>query len=174
MTWEKDPAKHRKMAKELAHSFSMKSMNTLEPTMHKYVDAFVQKVKTLGDQDDGIELKNACPPPPAKARYPTSLSGVNLYTSSRPTGLHWWTATEHLYDGVPYEPLGFVRVSAELNLLSHFDVESWCWVRSQPLGWIGRRWTRNRGPPISKRRQFPLYIKAAPASVKSFYTCWPV
>jgi hypothetical protein len=28
------------------------------------------------------------------------------------------TATEHLYDGVPYEPPALVRVSAELSLLS--------------------------------------------------------
>lgn len=66
MTWEKDSAEHRKLAKELAHSFSIKSMKALEPAMHKYVDAFVQKMKTLGDQDDRIELKNTYSPPPVK------------------------------------------------------------------------------------------------------------
>jgi hypothetical protein len=93
ITWEKDPAKHRKMAKDLAPSFSVKSMKALEPTMHRYVDAFVQKMKTLGDQDGGIELKMACLLPlPSKSGHPKSLSGsrTNLYTwFSGPTGLHW-------------------------------------------------------------------------------------
>ncbi|KAI6084197.1 cytochrome P450 [Hypoxylon rubiginosum] len=51
ITWEKDAAKHRRMAKELSPSFSVKALKALEPTMHKYVDAFVQKMKTMGCAD---------------------------------------------------------------------------------------------------------------------------
>ena len=39
--------------------------------------------------------------------------------------------TQHLYAGVPYEPAALLGVSAKPRL-SHFDTESWCWVRSQP------------------------------------------
>lgn len=57
ITWEKDPAKHRKMAKDLSPSFSVKSLKALEPTMHKYIDTFVRKMKVIGSAEAGIELK---------------------------------------------------------------------------------------------------------------------
>ncbi|KAI0379537.1 cytochrome P450 [Hypomontagnella monticulosa] len=57
ITWEKDPAKHRKMAKGLSASFSVKALNALEPIMHKYIDVFIQRMKEIGDTDRGIELK---------------------------------------------------------------------------------------------------------------------
>ncbi|KAI1845474.1 hypothetical protein JX266_008332 [Neoarthrinium moseri] len=57
ITWEKDPAKHRQMAKKLSPSFSVKSLKALEPIMHKHIDKFVQTIKTYGNTDGGIELK---------------------------------------------------------------------------------------------------------------------
>lgn len=57
LSWERNPVKHRVDAKKLAPAFSAKSMKAKEPTMHKYIDAFVQRMRELGDRKDGIELK---------------------------------------------------------------------------------------------------------------------
>ncbi|KAI0102820.1 cytochrome P450 [Nemania sp. FL0031] len=55
--WEKDPAKHRKLAKELSPAFNVKFLNALEPTMRKHIGSFVEKMKTIGVSEGGIELK---------------------------------------------------------------------------------------------------------------------
>lgn len=57
LSWERNPVKHRVDAKKLAPAFSAKSMKAKEPTMHKYIDAFVQKMREIGDREDGIDLK---------------------------------------------------------------------------------------------------------------------
>ncbi|RYO84481.1 hypothetical protein DL762_005654 [Monosporascus cannonballus] len=57
LSWERNPAKHHADAKKLAPAFSMKSMKAKESTMHKYTDAFVQRMKNFGGREDGIELK---------------------------------------------------------------------------------------------------------------------
>lgn len=57
LTWEKDPVKHRAVAKKVAPAFSPKALRSKEPTMHKYIDLFVQKMREVGEQKGGIELK---------------------------------------------------------------------------------------------------------------------
>ncbi|CAG8973253.1 hypothetical protein HYALB_00000012 [Hymenoscyphus albidus] len=49
ITWEKDPYKHQKIAKTLAPSFSVKSIKSKDPVMHKYIDLFVEKMKEFGE-----------------------------------------------------------------------------------------------------------------------------
>lgn len=97
ITWEKDPAKHRKMAKDLSPSFSVKSLKALEPTMHKYIDTFVRKMKVIGSAEAGIELKTVCsflPPPPLENECLEFNYGANLNTCSGRTGLRWtWRPT---------------------------------------------------------------------------------
>ncbi|EPE36373.1 Cytochrome P450 [Glarea lozoyensis ATCC 20868] len=57
ITWEKDPIKHRHTAKKLSPAFSAKSIKAKESTIHKYVDLFVQKMKKIGQNEQGVELK---------------------------------------------------------------------------------------------------------------------
>jgi cytochrome P450 len=57
ISWERNPVKHHLDAKKLAPAFSPKSIRAKEPTMHKYIDAFIQRMKDSGDINDGIELK---------------------------------------------------------------------------------------------------------------------
>ncbi|KAK4107900.1 cytochrome P450 [Canariomyces notabilis] len=57
LTWETDPAKHRDVAKRIAPAFSVKSIRSKEPTMHKYIDLFVWKMREVGGQQGGIELR---------------------------------------------------------------------------------------------------------------------
>jgi hypothetical protein len=47
------------------------------------------------------------------------MLGSNHRFPRRTNKMSRGTATEHLYDGVPYEPPALVRVSAEPSLLSH-------------------------------------------------------
>jgi hypothetical protein len=57
LTWETDPAKHRDVAKRIAPAFSVKSIKSKEPTMHKYIDLFVGKMREVGAEKGGIELR---------------------------------------------------------------------------------------------------------------------
>ena len=57
LSWERNPVKHHADAKKLAPAFSIKSLRAKESTMHKYTDAFVEKMRELGDKKEGIELK---------------------------------------------------------------------------------------------------------------------
>ncbi|KAI6083474.1 cytochrome P450 [Hypoxylon rubiginosum] len=57
LSWEQNPAKHHTEAKKLAPAFSVKALKAKEPTMHRYIDDFVEKMKELGGREAGIELK---------------------------------------------------------------------------------------------------------------------
>ncbi|ETS85798.1 hypothetical protein PFICI_03823 [Pestalotiopsis fici W106-1] len=57
LSWEKNPEKHREKAKKVAPAFSVKALRAKEPTMNKYTDAFVERMKDLGSRDEGIDLK---------------------------------------------------------------------------------------------------------------------
>jgi cytochrome P450 len=59
LTFELDPVEHRKVSKMLSPAFSVKSIRAKEPTLHKYIDYFVDQMKILGSQDD-IELRTVC------------------------------------------------------------------------------------------------------------------
>jgi cytochrome P450 len=62
LSWEMDPERHHAKAKKLAPAFSTKALKAKEATMHKYTDAFVQRMKELGSRKEGIELRkvSAC------------------------------------------------------------------------------------------------------------------
>ena len=57
ISFERDPARHRQLAKKLAGAWSAKSLKTMEPTMHSYIDLFIRKLKEVGDSEDGIDLQ---------------------------------------------------------------------------------------------------------------------
>jgi cytochrome P450 len=57
ISFERDPAKHRLLAKKLAGAWTAKSMKTMEPTMHSHIDSFIRKLKEEGDSAEGIDLQ---------------------------------------------------------------------------------------------------------------------
>ncbi|KAI0899974.1 cytochrome P450 [Annulohypoxylon nitens] len=57
LSWEMDPVKHHADAKKVAPAFSIKALKAKESTMHKYTDAFVQRMREIGGKEEGIELK---------------------------------------------------------------------------------------------------------------------
>jgi cytochrome P450 len=57
ISFERDPAKHRQLTKKLAGAWTTKSLKAMEPTMHSYIDLFIQKMKEVGDNEDGINLQ---------------------------------------------------------------------------------------------------------------------
>ena len=61
--WESDPAKRREVAKKLLPAFSTKAIKAKEPTVHKYIDLFVNKMKELGCKGDGVEINEGNHPP---------------------------------------------------------------------------------------------------------------
>ncbi|KAH9900496.1 cytochrome P450 [Xylariomycetidae sp. FL2044] len=54
--WEWDPERHRRVAKELSPAFSGRALKAKEPTLHKYIDLFVNRMKTYGGGSDGVSL----------------------------------------------------------------------------------------------------------------------
>ncbi|KAI0203698.1 cytochrome P450 [Astrocystis sublimbata] len=46
--WEWDPVRHRRVAKQLAPAFSGRALQAKEPTLHKYVDLFVEAIESKG------------------------------------------------------------------------------------------------------------------------------
>ncbi|RYP49936.1 hypothetical protein DL768_004472 [Monosporascus sp. mg162] len=56
--WEWDPVRHRKVAKQLSPAFSGRALRAKEPTLHRYIDLFVERMKSLGGGVRG--------PPPLK------------------------------------------------------------------------------------------------------------
>lgn len=57
ISFERDPAKHRRLAKKLAGAWSAKSLKTMEPTMHSYIELFIRKMEEIGNSEDGIDLQ---------------------------------------------------------------------------------------------------------------------
>ncbi|KAJ2989935.1 hypothetical protein NUW58_g2258 [Xylaria curta] len=56
LIWEQDPVKHRKVAKQMAPAFSAKATRSKDPTLHKYVNLFVEKMKEVGEKAGGVSL----------------------------------------------------------------------------------------------------------------------
>lgn len=54
--WEQDPVKHRRTLKQLAPAFSTRSLKRIEPTIQKYVNLFVDKMKSNGESAGGVNL----------------------------------------------------------------------------------------------------------------------
>ncbi|KAI1121505.1 cytochrome P450 [Nemania abortiva] len=57
LLWEMDPVKHHKDAKKVAPAFGVRAIKEKEVTVNKYIEAFIQRMKEIGDEDEGIELK---------------------------------------------------------------------------------------------------------------------
>lgn len=53
LIWEWDPVRHRQVAKQLSPAFSGRALKAKEPTIHKYVDLFVERMESLGEGKDG-------------------------------------------------------------------------------------------------------------------------
>ncbi|KAI1446033.1 cytochrome P450 [Annulohypoxylon stygium] len=66
--WEWDPARHRQVAKQLSPAFSGRALRAKEPTLHKYIDLFIERMKRFGGEAEGVMKE-----PP----YLTILQGFN-------------------------------------------------------------------------------------------------
>lgn len=54
---ETNPARHREIAKKLAPAFSARNFRAKEPTIHRHLDSFIERVKDLRDTDKPIEMQ---------------------------------------------------------------------------------------------------------------------
>ncbi|RYP65030.1 hypothetical protein DL771_008484 [Monosporascus sp. 5C6A] len=54
--WEENPSRHREVARKLSPAFSTRSIRTMEPLVHQYIDYFVAKMKELSTSPAGVEL----------------------------------------------------------------------------------------------------------------------
>ncbi|KAK7750409.1 hypothetical protein SLS62_007708 [Diatrype stigma] len=57
LSWEQNPVKHHGDAKKVAPAFSMKAIKAKESTMNKYIEAFIQRMRELGNREEGIDIK---------------------------------------------------------------------------------------------------------------------
>ncbi|KAK2611601.1 hypothetical protein N8I77_004934 [Diaporthe amygdali] len=55
--WERDPVRHRIVRKRLSPAFSVQSLNAKEPTLHKHIDYFLDRMLELGSAEGGVELR---------------------------------------------------------------------------------------------------------------------
>ncbi|KAG6354078.1 hypothetical protein INS49_005049 [Diaporthe citri] len=59
--FERDPARHRIVAKQLAPAFSSRASMAKEPVMHMYIDAFVDAIgASMAQQTEGIDFSKWC------------------------------------------------------------------------------------------------------------------
>ncbi|KAI0142808.1 cytochrome P450 [Xylariaceae sp. FL1272] len=56
--WERDPVRHRQVAKQLAPTFSSKSTRAKEPRIHEHINFFVSQMTKYGK--DGIDFSKWC------------------------------------------------------------------------------------------------------------------
>lgn len=56
ISWERDPVKHRKIAKKLSPVFSMRSIKAKEHVPQMYIDMFIQRMREVGGPKEGAEL----------------------------------------------------------------------------------------------------------------------
>jgi hypothetical protein len=56
ITWETDPAKRRQVAKKVLPAFSSKAVRAKEPILHMYIDQFIDKMKAVGSEPNGVDL----------------------------------------------------------------------------------------------------------------------
>ncbi|KAK8075890.1 hypothetical protein PG997_010553, partial [Apiospora hydei] len=56
LIWEWDPARHREVAKQLGPAFKGSALKAKEPTFHRHIDFFVERMKTLGSNPEGVSL----------------------------------------------------------------------------------------------------------------------
>ena len=54
LIWEWDPIRHRQVAKQISPAFSSRALKAKEATLHKYVDLFVDRMRSLGEE--GVNL----------------------------------------------------------------------------------------------------------------------
>ncbi|GAP92215.2 putative cytochrome P450 [Rosellinia necatrix] len=58
LLFEQDPVRHRRVAKQVAPAFSSRSTRAKEPRLHKYIDAFVSKMRAF--EGDGVDVSKWC------------------------------------------------------------------------------------------------------------------
>ncbi|KAK7730558.1 hypothetical protein SLS63_005803 [Diaporthe eres] len=68
ITWETVPELHRQRVKQVTPAFSTNSIRAKEPTMHKYIDLFVQSIKEMRQ----LEHRKS-------SRFLNSIWGLNLF-----------------------------------------------------------------------------------------------
>ena len=56
LLWERNPEKHRRVSKTMSPAFSGKSLKAKVPTMNKYIDLFMTRMKELGIKEEGVDL----------------------------------------------------------------------------------------------------------------------
>ncbi|KAI1123656.1 cytochrome P450 [Nemania abortiva] len=56
LIFQQDPVRHRQIARQMAPAFSPKATRAKDPILHRYADLFVDKMKELGRQKNGVSL----------------------------------------------------------------------------------------------------------------------
>jgi cytochrome P450 len=54
--WEEDPVRHRVVARKVAPAFSNRSIMAMEPLVHKHMNYFIERMKELGGNLEGVGL----------------------------------------------------------------------------------------------------------------------
>lgn len=60
INWERDPVRHREVRKGLSPAFSVQSLNAKESTLHKHIDYFLDRMRELGNGENGVDLLQVC------------------------------------------------------------------------------------------------------------------
>ncbi|KAI9154895.1 putative isotrichodermin c-15 hydroxylase protein [Paramyrothecium foliicola] len=56
LVWEEDPVRHREVARQLSSAFSSRTIRAMEPLVQKHLGYFIERMKELGDTEQGVEL----------------------------------------------------------------------------------------------------------------------
>lgn len=58
--FERDPARHRVVSKQLSPAFSIRASMAKEPVMQIYIDLFVEKMRNIGSCAQGVDVSKWC------------------------------------------------------------------------------------------------------------------
>lgn len=57
ISFQRDPDKHREIARQIHPAFSMRSLRAQEPALHVHIDQFVRQVIEHGGGEKGLDIK---------------------------------------------------------------------------------------------------------------------
>jgi cytochrome P450 len=57
LLWERNPVKHREVAKGVSPAFSNNAIRAKVPTMEKHLNFMIDRMKELGSAPEGVDLR---------------------------------------------------------------------------------------------------------------------
>lgn len=137
LIWEWDPVRHRQVSKRLSPAFSGRALKAKEPTIHKYVDLFVDRIKDLGGRPQGVSLPKwinwLCVDLSADMAYNREMNALN---DSKPAPCVYCAPLEEPTDSCVVQDPPYLTILAGFHRALVVIQTSWRFPFLSPLKYI--------------------------------------